>query len=127
MSEVKFEPFQKVLVRSTENQVWSTAFFSHEQHSEDGLEYICGGIAWNYCISYEGNEHLLGTTDSPTPPEPEFKFGDKVEASNDKITWTNAVYIRKVDGDYPHETVIKNPWGDHPREYHATFCRHADW
>lgn len=123
MSEVKFEPFQKVLVRDCVNQVWSTAFFSHEQHSEDGLEYICGGIPWIYCIPYKGNEHLLGTTDSPTPPEPEFLWGDKVEVKDvgNDAPWLPAIFLNNSDEAY---VVIRKGADCTSNWFH---CRHADW
>ena len=123
MSEVTFEPFQRVLVRSTENQAWSTSFFSHEQHSEDGLEYVCGGQSWNYCIPYEGNEHLLGTTDSPTPSEPEFKFGDKVEVSDNNIDWHKAIYYAACKNKASNLIALNEDLGLLRWKY----CRHADW
>lgn len=27
--------------------------------------FICVGFEWKYCIPYEGNERLLGTTQNP--------------------------------------------------------------
>lgn len=33
---------------------------------ETYLYHCCGGDAyWHHCIPYEGNEHLVGTTNSP--------------------------------------------------------------
>ena len=52
-----FEPFQKVLVRSSIVNNWRCTFFSHM--SNDAA--ICSGDNWPYCIPYKLNEHLRGT------------------------------------------------------------------
>ena len=58
--EYEFKPFDKVLVRDDyENSKWSCNLFCEK--SEDGT-YSCVGGYWDMCIPYEGNEHLLGTT-----------------------------------------------------------------
>lgn len=62
----EFKPFDKVLVRDDINENWTISLFSH--YVENGKEYpfICMGIHYRYCIPYEGNEYLLGTTNSLT-------------------------------------------------------------
>ena len=63
--EYPFKPFDKVLVRDNDNQEWAASFFSH--YDENCLSnYYCIGIHYKQCIPYEGNEHLLGTTDPYT-------------------------------------------------------------
>lgn len=60
-----FKSFDKVLVRDSDNQEWAAGFFSH--YDENCLSnYYCMGIHYKQCIPYEGNEHLLGTTDPYT-------------------------------------------------------------
>lgn len=64
-----FKPFDKVLVRNENNQEWLPGFF----HMFDGdwnhpycimnLHHL-SDYAYKQCIPYEGNEHLLGTTDN---------------------------------------------------------------
>lgn len=61
-TESQFKPFDKVLVRDYEDRVWECSFFS--RIDEDG-SYRCINVGWKYCIPYEGNEHLLGTTNKP--------------------------------------------------------------
>lgn len=63
--DYKFKPFDKVLVRDDEGRTWRANLFSN--YWNDGKEYKYGCIdsAWMYCIPYEGNEHLLGTTKNP--------------------------------------------------------------
>ena len=58
----QFKPFDKVLVRACDEQEWECSFFSH---ITEGGYYACVGSWWLQCIPYEGNEHLLGTTNKP--------------------------------------------------------------
>lgn len=53
------KPFDKVLVRDSKASKWRANLFSHKNIDEP---YYCVYSSWNYCIPYEGNEHLLGTT-----------------------------------------------------------------
>ncbi|MGL5979869.1 MAG: hypothetical protein ACRCZY_03145 [Phocaeicola sp.] len=61
--EYQFKPFEKVLVRDSDMDLWECSFYSHKA---EHLLYVhmCLGSSWNYCIPYEGSEHLLGTTDN---------------------------------------------------------------
>lgn len=59
-----FEPFQKVLVRDSDDDVWKADYFSHYDEDESLLPYCCVGENYKVCVAYEGNEHLLGT-DTP--------------------------------------------------------------
>ncbi|MBQ3569582.1 MAG: hypothetical protein IJA20_02790 [Methanocorpusculum sp.] len=52
---------QPVLVRDRDTEEWRYNLFSHKQKKYPN--YVCVGSHWVYCIPYEGNEHLLGTTD----------------------------------------------------------------
>lgn len=66
MNDYNFKPFQQVLVRDSEEKQWSCSFYSH--YNTTYMVHICAnGRDFKYCIPYEGNEHLLGTTDSPKP------------------------------------------------------------
>ena len=53
------KPFEsKVLVRDVDYNKWEAAIFGRY----DGEKvFVIGGLDWNQCIPYEGNEHLLGT------------------------------------------------------------------
>ena len=55
----ELKPFDKVLVRDSKSDYWRANLFSHKNINEP---YYCVCASWNYCIPYEGNEHLLGTT-----------------------------------------------------------------
>ena len=61
-SKHQFKPFDKVLVRDRDEQEWECNLFCHI--GEEGL-YYCVSSWWLQCIPYEGNEHLLGTTNKP--------------------------------------------------------------
>lgn len=68
--ECQFKPFDKVLVRDNENgsRVWQAAFYSHFAIGVNNSYYAT--TAGNFyldgeIIPYEGNEHLVGTTDKP--------------------------------------------------------------
>lgn len=59
------KPFDKVLVRDSEDGVWKAGYFSNYDEDDVSLPYICVGSLYKLCIPYEGNEHLLGTDKSP--------------------------------------------------------------
>mgnify|MGYP004627142137 CR=1 FL=1 len=60
----QLKPFDKVLVRDSDNCNWVCDIFSHLEEKE-GCIFACIGTWWRQCIPYEGNEHLLGTTNKP--------------------------------------------------------------
>ena len=58
------KPFDKVLVRDGNDEVWVNAFFGfRDTVTYKTCTFITGNENWCQCIPYEGNEHLLGTTD----------------------------------------------------------------
>ena len=57
--KVELKPFDKVLVRDDKEDQWSANIFSYQVRD---MFYCLGEGYWRYCIPYEGNEHLLGTT-----------------------------------------------------------------
>lgn len=59
---VALKPFDKVLVRDKNNDIWDADLFG--RITEEGI-FACVGNYWDKCIPYEGNEHLLGTTNDP--------------------------------------------------------------
>ncbi len=60
------KPFDKVLVRDTNGQVWTANLFSHVLGSIPRLPitFVCVSRCPNQCIPYEGNEYLIGTTNN---------------------------------------------------------------
>lgn len=66
----EFKPFDRVLVRDSEDEVWRPDIFSRYDTgdsllSEPGRNFQCLGDCWMMCIPYEGNEHLVGTRKKP--------------------------------------------------------------
>lgn len=62
----QFSPFDRVLVQDDEE--WRCALYSHFDPDTDS--HICtDGFRHHRCIPYEGNEHLVGTTDEPKEGE----------------------------------------------------------
>lgn len=57
--KVELKPFDKVLVRDDKEDQWSANIFSYQVRD---MFHCLGEGYWRYCIPYEGNEHLLGTT-----------------------------------------------------------------
>ncbi len=54
------KPFEsRILVRSSNDDKWRPAIFGFTYSDK---YYTVGGFYWEQCIPYEGNEHLLGTT-----------------------------------------------------------------
>ena len=58
--KVYFKPFDKVVVRNTEDSIWQADFFSHIDVDN---RYACVGATWSFCIPYnEETAKLIGTT-----------------------------------------------------------------
>lgn len=62
LKKYQFKPFEKVLVRDSYDDMWRASFFSHIK--EDDGRYVTTCFTWKFCIPYEGNEYLLGTTNN---------------------------------------------------------------
>lgn len=61
--KVELNPFDNVLVRHQKTEEWRANIFSHTDKTDEYLDYVCVNGRWEFCIPYEGNEHLLGTTE----------------------------------------------------------------
>ena len=65
----KFDPktlnsFDKVLVKSSNEDVWTADFFSHYDPLEKYMKYVCVANFAVFCIPYnDDTKHLVGTTD----------------------------------------------------------------
>lgn len=67
-SKYDFKPFDKVLVKYYEDDNWEASLFIRTiTDDQDGeTKYEClNGTVYVYCIHFEGNECLLGTTENP--------------------------------------------------------------
>ena len=63
-NEPQFKPFDKVLVRNENDQVWRANIFSHILNGSP-FPYTCVTSTFKQCIPYEGNQDLVGTTKTP--------------------------------------------------------------
>ena len=61
--EPEFKPFDRVLVRDFDDGAWIPHFYSHRDESFTFSNRTIGGVGFQQCIPYEGNEHLLETTE----------------------------------------------------------------
>lgn len=59
------KPYDRVLVRDRNHQKWNIDFFGY-YFADEEFPYSCLGACYRQCIPYEGNEHLLGTSNEPT-------------------------------------------------------------
>lgn len=121
MKKHEFEPFERVLVREEDSRIWRIDFFNSMR---DEL-YVCLAGAWHQCVPYEGNEHLLSTTDNPVPPEREYKFGDKVYAQ-----WCGVIYkaiVINADKDKCEVAVDMNNGVGIQMVFPYTKIGHANW
>jgi hypothetical protein len=57
------KPFDRVLVNDNISKRWRPNLFGCLRSDDDYPYEVIGGVHWRCCIPYEGNEHLLGTTD----------------------------------------------------------------
>lgn len=60
--KAELKPFDNVLVRHQKTEEWRANIFSHTDKTDEYLDYVCVNGRWEFCIPYEGNESLLGTT-----------------------------------------------------------------
>lgn len=66
--ETKFKCKDEIIFRYDDTYVWQYGIFSN--YSEDGFCLVGAYISKNcQILPYEGNQHLVGTTDSPVQEE----------------------------------------------------------
>ena len=63
--EHEFNPFDKVLVRDFEEDNWDINLFQEIVGEDIDYQFMCLSGCFNFCVPYEGNEELLGTSNSP--------------------------------------------------------------
>ena len=94
----EFEPFQKVLVRLNEGEVWKCAFYDRkgvgDYHLVIGQPY--DPSEGNILPYNDDTKELLGTTKSPWTPKP----GELVAVSISGMSWFAEVFIRKDGKDF---------------------------
>lgn len=63
--EPELKPFDRVLMRDSDDSVWTAHLYSHREEYLTFSHRAIGGEGFKQCIPYEGNEHLLGTKEEP--------------------------------------------------------------
>lgn len=86
----EFKPFDKVLMRDSEHEIWEPALFSGKVG--DAFKDTSLSV-YRYCIPYEGNEHLAGTYNAP---HKEFQEGELVAFSDNKKVWYIGFFNKKI-------------------------------
>lgn len=63
----EFKPYDQVLVRNNKFDTWTATLYSHKIPKNElyAGQYVCCEKEYAQCIPFEGNEHLLGTTNKP--------------------------------------------------------------
>ena len=61
----EFNPFDKVLVRDFVEDNWDINLFQEIVGEDIDYQFVCLSGCFNFCVPYEGNEELLGTSNSP--------------------------------------------------------------
>ncbi len=58
------QPFDKILVRDSDEYQWKCTFYSHQREKSDLCKYVTTGASYAYCIPYnDETKHLVGTTE----------------------------------------------------------------
>ena len=60
----KLNHYDKVLVRSTDCDVWRVSFFSHLIKDDGKYKFSTVSGDFNFCIPYRYNKHLVGTAEN---------------------------------------------------------------
>lgn len=117
-------PFKKgdlVLVRDSHVKTWiADRFESFDPSNEDGEFYITTFSLWSQCISFEGNQHLIGTAELPREepseepkPEAAIKPGDLVlvrDGSSER--WRADIFFKEDKGaGWPYRCIVRR-WAE---------------
>ena len=58
------EPFDKILVRDSDEHQWKCTLYSHQRGESVLCKYVTMGASYEYCIPYnDDTKHLVGTTE----------------------------------------------------------------
>lgn len=64
LKKQEFKPFDRVLVRDKDTDTWEANIYLGYNEEDKYCRYKCASMNYQFCIPYEGNEYLLGTTDN---------------------------------------------------------------
>lgn len=98
MSEHKFEPFDRVLVRDVYG-VWKPDFYGYSCPGFTNAHMLASGVKYPEVLPYTAETaHLIGTSATYEPPKPphEYKWGDRVIVDCFAGKNTNAIYLGRA-------------------------------
>ena len=62
LNSTTLKPFDKVLVRDNDFNIWKCELYSHYRTNRDNFKYACTSDSYNQCIPYnDETKHLVGT------------------------------------------------------------------
>lgn len=114
MTDHKFEPFEKVLVRDYDENKWRAELFSHKL-SGGRYQYVTIAGGYMQCIPYTPETaHLLGTSQPYEPPKPpqKYEWGQKVEVLSNRSDWERGIWIKLADNtECPQQHFVALEYG----------------
>lgn len=90
MPKRDFKPFERVLVRRTNQERWKLHLFSRESVGDNKYECL-GGVGFSQCIPYEGNEHLF-RFDNGASNSMFWETFEKLDLDTGDATWLHQSY-----------------------------------
>lgn len=115
-----FKPFDKILVRDNDSQLWNIDFFSCYNNGT-GTLFAAGGIPWNQAIPYEGNEHLAGTYGAPKliwEPKP----NELVAVSDNAVEWVMRIFKETIHENGTNRFITKIGKANSPTTISWRYC-----
>lgn len=108
MEGQEFKAYDRVLVRDKDDERWQAAFYDQYLADEEKFpHHVISGACFTQCIPYEGNEHLLGTTDKYVPVRWRPKEGEDYYY----IAWvTSEGFVTMVETWLEHESFNPKVW-----------------
>lgn len=74
-NQFEFKPFDKVLTRNDDRQIWHVSIYSHYQPNMLIKKHRCIDDAYEQCIPYnEETQHLIGTNKPYQPKKKEIRY-----------------------------------------------------
>jgi hypothetical protein len=110
----EFKPFDKVLVRDSNQEVWRINLYSHLSKNNS---HVCNMGTWKQCIPYnEKTAHLIGTNNDYQKPEPKEYHVWTSGTFNEWFTKTEFEKFIKI-------AVINNK---DIKDFHVLYVKHLD-
>lgn len=110
----EFKPFDKVLVRDSNQEAWRINLYSHLSKDNN---HVCNMGVWKQCIPYnEETAHLIGTNEPYKKPEPK-----------EYHVWTSGTFnewFTKTEFENFIKTAVIN--NKDIKDFHVLYVKHID-